>query len=487
MKQKVISAVLAFCILLIMASPAFAAGNASGQAGKATSDLYTPQKLKWGTYYAREYDDSHIETKLTSYDIPGCVSWETVSCSNDIFFVVKVYSSTSSKPVYTTDVFHFGITSPKYSSEGFICDPAVEDIPSGNYYFTVQAFENDQTNQRIIERSGEIKSSTWSYSKPKATLPKIELSSLMWTEPQPNETPGFPYIYASWIFPEDLRNIFSKSEQIYYSESKDGKPRLIGGLNWLVYVGHIPGYSEGFGISNQPTFDYNGDGIMDELQTGYYYRKAHLVSCDITKIANGEWSSLSEPYYIDSGVEPGPVPDPPTISFTDVKTGAYYAQAVAWAVENKVTTGTGGGKFSPENPCTRGQIATFLWNAAGKPEPKTTTNPFVDVNPGDYFYKPVLWAMENKITSGMDSTHFSPSKPCTRDQAVTFLWRSEGKPAATQASSFADVKAGSFYEAAVNWAVENKVTSGTSKNTFSPGQTCTRGQIVTFLYRTREG
>ena len=171
--------------------------------------------------------------------------------------------------------------------------------------------------------------------------------------------------------------------------------------------------------------------------------------------------------------------------FVDVSSGAYYAKAVAWAVENRVTTGTGGGKFSPENPCTRGQIATFLWNAAGKPEPQSTINPFVDVRPGDYFYKPVLWAVENQITAGTDKTHFSPAKPCTRDQAVTFLWRSEGKPTATNASSFTDVKAGSFYEAAVNWAVDKNVTSGTSKNSFSPGKTCTRGQIVTFLYRTK--
>lgn len=176
-----------------------------------------------------------------------------------------------------------------------------------------------------------------------------------------------------------------------------------------------------------------------------------------------------------------PVPKP---EFTDVKENAYYAQPVAWAIENGITSGIGMGKFGPENSCTRGQIVTFLWRAAGSPNPKTIVNPFTDVKSTDYYYKAVLWAVENNITSGVGKGKFGPGNSCTRGQAVTFLWRAAGSPNAdSTGKSFTDVKAGSYYERAVNWAVANKITSGTGANTFSPDNSCTRGQIVTFLYR----
>lgn len=169
-------------------------------------------------------------------------------------------------------------------------------------------------------------------------------------------------------------------------------------------------------------------------------------------------------------------------AFLDVSEDAYYAKPVAWAVEHGITSGTSATTFSPDAPCTRGQIATFLWNAAGKPEPSSAYNPFADVKASKYFYKPVLWAVENNITSGTDASHFSPNAPCTRSQAVTFLWRAKGQPYGAN-SSFRDVPGKSFYKAAVDWAVENGITSGTSATTFGPGEVCTRGQIVTFLYR----
>ena len=170
-------------------------------------------------------------------------------------------------------------------------------------------------------------------------------------------------------------------------------------------------------------------------------------------------------------------------SFTDVKTNAYYADAVKWAVEKDITSGTGNNKFSPDGSCTRGQIVTFLWRADGSPTPKTTVNPFKDVKPSDYFYKAVLWAVENNITSGIGGGRFGPGEACTRGQAVTFLWRAEKSPNASAASSFSDVKSGSYYEKAVDWAVSKNVTSGTGNRKFSPDASCTRGQIVTFLYR----
>ena len=176
-------------------------------------------------------------------------------------------------------------------------------------------------------------------------------------------------------------------------------------------------------------------------------------------------------------------PETPKTSFNDLAKGAYYTDAVAWAVANKITTGTSGTTFSPDEPCTRGQVVTFLWRAYGSKEPTSAVSPFTDVNPGDYFYKAVLWAVENGIASGTDKTTFSPNTPCTRAQAVTFQHRAAGKPAVSGGSAFTDVNAGNYFADAVAWAVANKVTSGTSSTTFSPNESCTRGQIVTFLYR----
>ena len=169
--------------------------------------------------------------------------------------------------------------------------------------------------------------------------------------------------------------------------------------------------------------------------------------------------------------------------FMDVPAAEYYAEPVAWAVEHGITNGTSRLTFSPLAPCTRGQVVTFLWRANGSPEPKSANNPFVDVKSADYFYKAVLWAVEQGITNGMDLTHFGPETACTRAHVVTFLWRSHNKPAAGTANPFRDVPTGEYYTDAVLWAVAQKITNGMDAAHFGPDNTCLRGQIVTFLYR----
>ncbi len=170
--------------------------------------------------------------------------------------------------------------------------------------------------------------------------------------------------------------------------------------------------------------------------------------------------------------------------FSDVDSGAYYFDAVSWAVKNGITTGTGATTFSPNDGCTRGQVVTFLWRAAGEPKPASDANPFRDVKEKDYFYDAVLWAVENGITLGTSNDTFSPSAVCTRGQIVTFLWRSSGKPAPSGSSNpFRDVKSEDYYFDAVLWAVEKGITLGTTPTEFSPSNTCTRGQVVTFLFR----
>ena len=171
--------------------------------------------------------------------------------------------------------------------------------------------------------------------------------------------------------------------------------------------------------------------------------------------------------------------------FYDVPNGAYFYEAVKWAVKSGVTNGLSDTMFGPYESCTRAQIVTFLWRAAGSPEPKTASS-FTDVPVSTYYAKAVAWAVENGITNGMTATEFAPDATCTRGQSVTFLYRAL-KGTASGSTNFTDVKSDAFYADAINWAVANNVTNGTSNTTFSPNADCTRAEIVTFLYRAYQG
>ncbi len=173
-------------------------------------------------------------------------------------------------------------------------------------------------------------------------------------------------------------------------------------------------------------------------------------------------------------------------SFVDVPSGSYYEDAVDWAVANGITTGTDAAHFSPDGICTRAQAVTFLWRATGRPAPESRTMPFTDVPADSYYYDAVLWAVENGIAKGTSSTTFSPDDTCTRAQIVTFLWRSEQSPAAGSSNPFTDVSADAYYADAVLWAVKEAITTGTTRTNFSPDAECTRAQIVTFLWRCKK-
>ena len=165
--------------------------------------------------------------------------------------------------------------------------------------------------------------------------------------------------------------------------------------------------------------------------------------------------------------------------FTDVPSDSWYAEPIAWAVDQGITTGTSSTTFSPNDTCTNAQVITFIWRACGEPEPDID-NPFVDVSADKYYYKAALWAYVNEMVT--DSS-FQANKPCTRSMAVTYLWKVEGSPEVTSNSRFTDVDAHASYAHAVAWAVETGITDGTGIATFSPSNTCTRAHIVTFLYR----
>ena len=172
--------------------------------------------------------------------------------------------------------------------------------------------------------------------------------------------------------------------------------------------------------------------------------------------------------------------------FADVKQGKYYYDAVQWAYNHdpQITSGIDDTHFGPNKTCTRGEVMTFLWSAMQKPEADWKSNPFMDVSKKKFYFKPVLWAFQNGVTKGADETHFNPNGDCTRAQVVTFLWAASGRPEPEHMEQqFADVGASKYYFKAVQWAAENDITRGTDDTHFSPNQTCTRAQVVTFLYK----
>ena len=177
------------------------------------------------------------------------------------------------------------------------------------------------------------------------------------------------------------------------------------------------------------------------------------------------------------------VPEVPGTTFTDVPAGAYYEEAVGWAVKEGITKGTSDSTFTPDGVCTRAQAVTFLWRAAGSPAAKAGSQPFADVKAGSYYDDAVRWAVENGVTVGTSATTFSPNATCSRAQIVTFLWRAQKSPAAGSANPFDDVAGSAYYADAVQWAVQKDITKGTGATAFSPDANCIRAQIVTFLYR----
>lgn len=172
-----------------------------------------------------------------------------------------------------------------------------------------------------------------------------------------------------------------------------------------------------------------------------------------------------------------------TYAFRDIESDAYYFTPVIWAVSRGITSGLDDRHFGPDGLCNRAQVVTFLWRAAGKPEPQSADNPFLDVPAGSFYERAVLWAFETGITTGTDESHFSPEQSCNRAQVVTFLHRLHGCPEPTVTTFFPDVPQGSFYCKAVLWCAQREITMGMDGGYFNPEQSCSRAQIVTFLYR----
>lgn len=270
------------------------------------------------------------------------------------------------------------------------------------------------------------------------------------------------------------------------------------GVSWVKYVAPTPGGGGGGGVVSTYTltFDTNGGSAIDKItkdsgttidlaaykptRTGYTFA-GWFSDKALTKAVTSVKLTANTTVYAKWTQNGGTAQNP----FVDVKEGAYYYDAVLWAVEQKITSGTSATTFSPDASCTRAQMVTFLWRAAGSPKVENGKNPFTDVQADAYYYDAVLWAVEKGVTSGTSATTFSPDATVTRGQTVTFLYRNAGSPEVSGTMPFTDVEADAYYAKAVQWAVQQKITTGTSETTFSPMSDCTRGQIVTFLYRAK--
>ena len=280
--------------------------------------------------------------------------------------------------------------------------------------------------------------------------------------------------------------VFDKATTIYAHWTRNSSS----GSHTTYYPVNTPAKSEGGSVVVSQKSASRGTTVTVTATAASGYQVAQVSAVDkdgktvsLTDKGDGVYTFVMPASKVDVTARFAQVQKPEEKDpYGDVSKDSYYYDAVKWAAETGVTTGVGDGLFAPEWVCTRGQIVTFLWRASGSPAPKATELPFTDVAADAYYAQAVLWAVENGITNGTSETTFSPDQTCTRAHAVAFLYRMSGSPAAA-GSTFSDVAADAYYSTAVAWAVEKGITNGTSGTTFSPDDTCTRGQIVTFLYR----
>ena len=309
--------------------------------------------------------------------------------------------------------------------------------------------------------------------------------------------------YKNFSAVEDAVNAVVRGKNITEQDEVDAMAQAIekaindlvrrssGGSSSPSYSVTIPNKTENGTVTVNPKSASKGSTVTITAKPDSGYQLDDLTVTDkngkelkLTDKGNGKYTFTMPASKVE--VNATFVKEVETSPFSDVSTSAYYYEAVKWAQEKGITGGIGNGLFGPNQPCTRAQIITFLWRAAGSPEPKSMSS-FSDVSADSYYAKAVAWAVESGITTGTGDGKFSPDATCTREQAVAFLYRASGSPAISGGSAFSDVAANAYYADAVAWAEKNGVTGGIGGGLFGSGNTCTRAQIVTFLYRAYQG
>lgn len=477
---------------------AIADGQAEG-AGIVYSTETDGNSLKIGgtdvTDVAAERITDSTETIPQSViDNNNCYSLQITPDSYDTVYHVRTYATVDGDTVYgdVKDVklseLQSGI-SMIANLEGFDPENGLDEILSGltDGIKTVTYFANGGVGATLTQAfkgdSLALKSNTfiregytfngWSTE---------EKGTVEYKDGETVETAENLVLYAQWTRRSSGGGSAASAFTVGVSETENGTVTVsptAPTAGAKVTVTATPG--EGYKVGNVTVIDALGKAVkVTQNDDGTYTFTQPSSKVTIT------------PVFVKDGGEPvTPLADPTTPPadndnpFADVKNGDYFYNPVLWAAKENITSGTTDTTFSPNESCTRGQTVTFLWRAAGSPEPTTTVNPFTDVKENDYFYKAVLWAYENGITQGTSVSEFSPSATVTRGQTVTFLYRSAGENTNGE-NPFTDVRAGDYYYDSVLWAYGNDITSGTSIATFSPNEDCLRGQIVTFLYRCKK-
>ncbi len=431
----------------------------------ATGKLYAPENLKWSQNTVTVgYVDGEEEIHIIP--MAGAIYWE-VEHPGTYEFNFKVYRKSNPEP------FISRVTSARWGTQRADVLWLFRDedfLDDGEYYFTVQSRANPDGTDSAID-SEVVVSDVWTYKKPNQKLPSLPKSSVKWSGS-----------YGVW--------------------GPFEKPEYTGGYELQVEN------KEGTYSQNSASFYYDNPNkndlhsVLYECEANQYYRyRIKVLSNDINEYQHSDWSEWSD-YYYWNGVDklpdgstptstptptppptstPTPTPKPNVGNFNDVHEGDYFANAVLWAVENGITSGKGSSStFKPHDTCTRAEIMTFIWASEGRPAPSAPAD-FVDMPSLPAFRSAISWAVEQGVTSGMGGGKFGATMPCTRVQAVTFLWAAAGRPQPTATAAFSDMTGNSVYDAAISWAVENQITTGAGNNRFNPGKRCSRAEIVTFL------
>ena len=430
MKRLLRRSLLLLAAVCSLATAAFA-GDWTPQTVLPAEDYYLTQEIVYQDGEALYQTDYSYQ-----FDHRGFLSACIEACSDDDYVVVSRYSYDSSgnciKEEYisvpeTGDATVFGTMQYTYDSNGF---PLTSDYDGTHmtYTYNSDGYLVKAEAEYSLEEEAHTMVFKYTYDangyliEETDTIDDVESWHYVYT----NNSSGDPTVCEEYMFDEDANDWVLNTTQKYTYDAA--------GNNTKIEV-------------------FNGDGTPYRTYA-YTYEK---------------WSGL--------------VSTSPFVDVKDTTANAWFYNPVLWAVNNGITTGMTATEFKPDNTCTREQAVTFLWRAAGEPEPTKTTTPFVDVVKGSYYEKAVQWAYEEGITTGIDATHFGPSGQVSRGQFVTFLWRLEGEPAASGGQSFSDVVSSAYYYDAVRWATANKITDGMGGGKFAPNTTCTRAQVVTFLYR----